>query len=46
MQKLVSLLATEHLYAYPEAVGYKSWLTLFGRAVAFRQLDGTLLLRW
>lgn len=46
MLKLIARFATEHPYAEPKAVGYASWLTLFGRTVAFRHLDGTLLFRW
>lgn len=46
MKRVIAWLAREHRYANPTEVGYLSWLTLAGRTVAFRALDGALVLHW
>lgn len=43
---LLSKLVKEGNYAKPENVGYKSWLDLRGKTLAFRKLDGSLQFYW
>lgn len=43
---LLRMFVTEGEYAHPASVGYRSWVSLAGKVLAFRKLDGSLKFYW